>query len=1244
MDPREFRGSRVPSTAEPPIGERPAKRPRLDEPAAENGQRLQQWRDPQVLLDCVTKQVLPHVDRVLVTLPRERLEVREIGKRVVAALTGAKFAEEYQRLNGRVSAEYELALAAQVPLEIEHLRNLPECQKNTPTPPPPPPPPPQAEPPSTAPRGLNPFSPRPQSSGVSAPVSRGPPPLETPVPISQVPQPISNGRRSVSSAPLVPAAHTPPAASGSPTLARSSTVPIPSPPSIPSTARAPQQQTAVPRYSHSPIPLPAIPNRPSLPSGLRHSSGPATEPKATRPDVIVIDDDDDDVKEPRKQAIATPAAPPNLVPVSAPNLSFAPSHVLPLSSTSPAVDPAFRSLTRRRAPPSRRPPIKRFQAPFATQPEQSTQLVATSSHNFRSRAHAQAWRENNGNNPGTGNGSTDVNGATHLSQWFSEFARPYVSAGDRESIVSGAGKLMRLDSSVLQTPATFHVDFTPSEIKSVRALVRQALGLAPREKRRDILKDLYKVLKKHQSQKSAILDAIEAQGQLPGRGRVELNEFFTDVITQRTSKDPSVLTLERDEYDRQGDLARTSRINSLLLAREITGHNGFSLRRPQNYINEFRRGLEDGLELRSEWTNCAGDISTIVWVSNDGFICGTTEHSDSHNQQYNKEGNLALGSCSSGTLRAYPDHRIVRPIVQKGENSTDAMRRSQSPWLYSSVVSSDYDTAHDRAYTSGFDRSVKIWKVEQSGSSMSLLGSWQHGGNVNFVAASKHYSGMVATAADVATDAVRIYNIQPDSISGSAYRSYSCSRVTDEHGNTVSTDKWAYFPATMQWGLADEVKHLLLVGYSPRSRTTDDFDIPEDRRDSGELCLWDGLTGERWRITSATTQNVFEVLWHPSQPSFIAATSPLGLDLDDGTRTQIRIFRPSDNAEYGGRAFSPVKILDCRAIDINELTIMPNSYSYCYVTAGCTDGRAYVWDTSQGDKPIHVLNHGAPVEEFSGDREKEDIGVKFTAWGTTPDRFYTGSSDGVVKVWNVRSLEHPLVRDLIEVPAPVSCGMFSPDRSKLVIGDASGRVFLLSLDEDEEKKAASFMKIQLPGSRQSKTIRVPKLLITHPEPPPPLVDAHGQPVQAQEDDDSGIRRARAFVASRQLECHPDPSIGAVQGPRYAETGFVCKEAHYNGDPGQPLLARWEAQQQDAVRAGVSRRAAGGRALKAVRRTPGAEQMHLRNVRAELDLASLSDETRRELVRDGVDLELMAEADCVDYGEGYGEEDYDEFYG
>jgi hypothetical protein len=507
-------------------------------------------------------------------------------------------------------------------------------------------------------------------------------------------------------------------------------------------------------------------------------------------------------------------------------------------------------------------------------------------------------------------------------EWFCK-DRPYLSEMERRLTLTGAGRFLPRGDYVSGIPAVVHVDFSPIEIDHLRLRVRNIirdLKGDDSEGPKDAIRDLRRIWRKNKQHREKLL--LEVQNTLHLRSPEAVNNFIKDLAGRRIPPKPQLLSLGTDDSDQQRKFARDARVPSLLLRREMSGCRGLrSMRRLVNFNNALKVCREDDFELRAEWTGCAGDVITIAWTSNDAFICGATEHSDSHNQQYNKPGNLVLGSCRTGEVKAYPEHRIVRPIIESGENSTAAMRQTQDPWLYSSVVASDYDTAKELAFTSGFDRTVKIWEVP-SGSEMRMVGEWIHGGNVNFVAASKDGSGMVATASDVAAEAVRIYRVDRNNICASPYRSFSCSRVTDAEGNTVSTEKWAYFPATMQWGRAGGAEYLLLVGYSPRSRTGDDSDIPEDRLRSGELCLWDGRTGDRWKVTAATTQNVFEVMWHPSQKCFIAATSPLGLDVESGVRTQIRVFTPSNKDEYGEKAFSPIQTLDCFAADINELTIM----------------------------------------------------------------------------------------------------------------------------------------------------------------------------------------------------------------------------------------------------------------------------------------------------------------------------------
>jgi len=363
-----------------------------------------------------------------------------------------------------------------------------------------------------------------------------------------------------------------------------------------------------------------------------------------------------------------------------------------------------------------------------------------------------------------------------------------------------------------------------------------------------------------------------------------------------------------------------SMIPSLLRQREVSGAIPARSRRGQrSFKMAVSSGLEDSLTRLSEWTNCCGDVTTLVWTSENAFICGATAHSDYHNQQYNKPGNLALGSATLDTLKAFPDHRIVRPVVsvlENAENSLHSMRQTQAPWLYTSVVATSHSEASGYTFTASFDETVKIWSVRDDGSSMALRGTWNHDKKVNFVVTSEHHE-LVATASEVSNDSVRVYRFDEDDITQSPYDTYNSDKALEQTRDPRCRDTWAYFPATVQWGRDQSVAHLLLVGYSPRSTTGHDLDIPVEKKNSGELCLWDVFDNARVPITSARTQNVFEVLWHPSQPCFLAATSPCGTS-DPDTRTQIRVFRQNDITG----AFSPVKTLDCAALDINELTIM----------------------------------------------------------------------------------------------------------------------------------------------------------------------------------------------------------------------------------------------------------------------------------------------------------------------------------
>lgn len=847
--------------------------------------------------------------------------------------------------------------------------------------------------------------------------------------------------------------------------------------------------------------------------------------------------------------------------------------------------------------------------------------------------------------------------------WFGLRERPYLLLAEREGLLGYHGKRARLPNPGLsEEPLVVHVDFTQPEVKYVQKVARTLFGSLTATPR-DALEDLRHLLKKARKyrQLNRLFEAHDASymsfaperppAVLMTRSTDDLKNFVNDLYFRKVNASPQAMSIRRDETGACEDVRRTSVVPSLLYAREIAGRRPFgsgAMRRYENLRTAFAANREDSFEPRVEWTNCAGDIMTFSWVSGrDRFICGTTTHSDSHNQQYNKPGNLLLGS-SKGTLLAFADHRIPRPVVNTGDNSLESMVESQDPWLYTSVVSSDYDRHNDLAFTSSFDKTVKVWKVKDD--SMKVVDTWWHGGRVNFVLASTYRGrteipgdgpravSMVATGADVVTDAVRVYKICVHSKTGRVYHtydSYSCTRVHDE--DYVPSDKWAYFPAAIRWGLAPEVQHLLLIGYSPRSLTDHEDDIPEGKQNSGELCLWDTVNKRQVSVNSAATQNVFEVAWHPTRNCFAAATSKgTGIERIEGdVKTQIRIFQENPDKQW-----SSIKILDCRAMDINELAIrfvlsrLPsplyriinslsrqNSALFSYIAAGCTDGNVYIWDTALTDRPICVLAHGEPVEELFGDREREDVGVKFVEWASSTDRLYTGSSDGVVKVWDIRRGQAILVRDLIECAGPITSGAFSPDKTQLAVGDGSGRVYLLSLDEGEREEVKPIAKattglwsVRLDG--QQMNIRRPRPFIPHAEVPPPLSAASSHT-------EAKVQR-NEYIEQQVLRVHPDPTIGVVQGPNYAACGFYRAEAHVDGNPSQPLLEDVERKQQENNSSLILAQQLGGEEdQQIIARLRGVTQedyssfaatreVHWRNGLLDLDLDNLEAENKSEL--------------------------------
>jgi hypothetical protein len=215
------------------------------------------------------------------------------------------------------------------------------------------------------------------------------------------------------------------------------------------------------------------------------------------------------------------------------------------------------------------------------------------------------------------------------------------------------------------------------------------------------------------------------------------------------------------------------------------------------------------------------------------------------------------------------------------------------------------------------------------------------------------------------------------------------------------------------------------------------------------------------------------------------------------------------------------------------------------------------------------------------------------------------------------------VRTVLSVSGGISAGAFSRDFSKLLIGDATGKVHLIEADDSDLEDdtvsgkalapTANNPSVMVSKDGSGKPVRRPKVLIPHSEPLPPDGFVHG--IEGQEQTAQSM--AQKYIEEGQLSIHLDRGIGVVQGPNYAETHFYRYEAHEDYDATKPLRPEWEARQQYHLHGQVS--------LLQLPRLPDVKSsnpdLHTKNKALDLDISHLPESVRESLERDGVDLEF-----------------------
>ncbi|KAL8912638.1 MAG: hypothetical protein Q9171_002363 [Xanthocarpia ochracea] len=526
------------------------------------------------------------------------------------------------------------------------------------------------------------------------------------------------------------------------------------------------------------------------------------------------------------------------------------------------------------------------------------------------------------------------------------------------------------------------------------------------------------------------------------------------------------------------------------------------------------------------WKGASSDVVNVAWAPDSlSYAAGAAAQSDDNDLQYNRPNNLLFGQLRSNTISELPDHYIARPrpeTIPSGPNSNQAVYDACDPKVYKTVTSVHFSPWGGLLYTASQDRTAKIWDVSGTGLP-SCICTLPHNAEVTSLEVSSHYPQVFATAAKSVDDSIRVYQPPqeepPTGVSpvGYQFTTFSSARALKHRDQYI-------FPECLRWGLAPGSQHLLLGGFQQWAEQ--DFSAARQ----GQICLWDVYTGTSIPVRPHVSA-IFAAAWHPRENIFITGGAPgTGtLSYPRVTQSVLRMYDPRHTTTYTAE-------FECPALDMQDVTFHPSS---SYVTAGCTDGTTYVWDRRIPDHILHRLEHGYPLQELAANeeklpymkhRERVDAGVMLSIWGHGASLFYTGSSDGIVKAWDVlRAPEDVWVKDVAELPAGVQSGALSPDGMNMLVGDAVGGVHVLS--------AAPLGYSSGTLDNQSAGY--------HPDPITFVAATNHRTSPIEEEGTEGIDEGNELLRLRQLVVHP--SLGVGKGPNYGQSGYFAHYARWQND-------------------------------------------------------------------------------------------------
>ncbi|KAI4649459.1 hypothetical protein J4E93_003779 [Alternaria ventricosa] len=608
---------------------------------------------------------------------------------------------------------------------------------------------------------------------------------------------------------------------------------------------------------------------------------------------------------------------------------------------------------------------------------------------------------------------------------------PYLSTSQRLSMQSPpAGDWDQLSSRDWQGTLV-HVDFSQDEIASVEkaiALTRRTTPTISRHRTKG------RQLREHLTTftEPQILRLIEdLLHRLPCRDRSSIQAFIQDALAGDVAEVPQIQRLAAARPDTEMQSTQKQSTASIIRQRELglqsrRGWHGAS--NPLTY--QVKNKYMDTMGPAACWTGASSDIHTVAWAPDgEHFAAGSVAVDDPDSMQYNRPNNLLFGSAVDGTIHELAEHYKIREKTETGANSSHATFASQDPKLYTTVSSVAFSNSSPYMYSSGYDGHICIWKTDTEATQPTLAAKLNVKDSIDILSVNRIHSGVIATAAKVNKKAIRVLKIDETEPCNFTKASFHSNKA-------VARADLRILPSALQFEPTDG--GLLLAGFGANLKDTG-FDM------TGDLCLWDVETQTPYNI-HGSNRNVFDVTFNPNRSTmFAAGCVAVGSTVNRGIRSTVRLYDVRDDSKFT----CPLEF-ECKALDMNDVIWCPHDERL--IAAGCTDGKVYVWDARWPDDPLRVLSHGSslmPLQEGIK-HEITDTGIRFLSWGENATRLYSGSSDGVVKVWDVtRAEQNTFIKDLITTDSGIMSAAFSPDYSKLVVGEVNGSVNVLEVGRDD---------------------------------------------------------------------------------------------------------------------------------------------------------------------------------------------------